>query len=126
MASPLTALAALISSNVQSLEAAYASAGAAFPSLDDPFAPTPLDFDPALAQTKQLIVAAAAQILAAVRSPIETLQERSQAMYWTATLGFVVDANVPEILRSAGPEVCFVSRIVVFQFPCSPGARAST
>ncbi|KAG5645605.1 hypothetical protein DXG03_005743 [Asterophora parasitica] len=101
---PLSALAAIISSNVKSLEAAYATHGADFPSLDDPFRPTPLDFDPTLHQTKALIVAAAAQILASVRSPIETLQEYAPGMYWTATLGFVVDANIPDILNEGGPE----------------------
>ncbi|KAF5387187.1 hypothetical protein D9615_001587 [Tricholomella constricta] len=111
MSTPLSALSNIISSHVQTLEAAYAKAGAEFPSLDDPFHPTPLDFDPALHQTKALIVAAAAQILATVRSPIEMLQEYSPGMYWTATLGFVVDTNIPDILNEGGPQGVHVKDI---------------
>ncbi|KAG6910307.1 hypothetical protein DXG01_011704 [Tephrocybe rancida] len=111
MASPLRALANLITTNVDALEAAYAEKGATFPSLDDPFRPTPLDFDPTLGPTKALIIAAAAQILATVCSPIEMLQEYSPGMYWTATLGFVVDANIPDILNEGGPEGVHVKDI---------------
>lgn len=111
MTSPLSALANIISSNAQNLEAAYAKSGAEFPSLDDPFRPTPLDFDPTLDQTKALIVAAAAQLLATVRSPIEMLQEYSPGMYWTATLGFVVDTNIPDILNEGGRQGVHVKDI---------------
>ncbi|KAG6888544.1 hypothetical protein C0995_007556 [Termitomyces sp. Mi166 len=104
MATPLSALTNLISINVAALEATYADKGVTFPSLDDPFVPTSLDFDPSLAPTKALIVAAAAQILATVRSPIEMLQEYSPGMYFTATLGFVVDTNIPDLLSKGGPE----------------------
>ncbi|RDB21483.1 4-O-methyltransferase 1 [Hypsizygus marmoreus] len=111
MTSPLTALVNIISSNVQSLEGAYAKAETPFPSLDDPFRPTLLDFDPSLAETRNLIVAAAAQLLATVRSPIEMLQDYAPGMYWTATLGFVVDVNVPDILKDAGPQGLHVKEI---------------
>lgn len=105
MTTPLTALATIITSNVQTLEAAYAQAGSTFPSLDDPFSPEPLDSDPSLKEMKKLIVAAAAQILATVRSPPETLMEYSPSTYLTMTLGFVVDTNIPDILKGAGPQV---------------------
>ncbi|KAG6817821.1 hypothetical protein H0H87_003229 [Tephrocybe sp. NHM501043] len=111
MATPLSALANLITTNVAALEAAYAEKGATFPSLNDPFQPTPLDFDPTLGPTKALIVAAAAQILATVRSPVEMLQEYSPGMYFTTTLGFVVDVNIPEILNEGGPEGVHVKDI---------------
>ncbi|KAG6861524.1 hypothetical protein C0995_015257 [Termitomyces sp. Mi166 len=110
MATPLSALANLISTNVAALEAAYAEKGAKFPSLDDPFRPT-MHFDPGLAPTKALIVAAAAQIIATVRSPIEMLQEYSPGMYFTATLGFIVDTNIPDILNEGGPEGVHVKDI---------------
>ncbi|KAG5336711.1 Sterigmatocystin 8-O-methyltransferase [Termitomyces sp. J132] len=111
MATSLSALANIIVTNVAALEAAYAEKGATFPSLDDPFRPTPMDFDTSLAPTKALIVAAAAQILACVRSPIETLQEYSPGMYLTATLGFVVDTNIPDILNEGNPEGVHVKDI---------------
>ncbi|KAG6843345.1 hypothetical protein H0H93_001316, partial [Arthromyces matolae] len=98
MSTPLSALAAIISNQVAALEAAYAEKSIPVPSLDAPFIPNPLDFDPSLAPTKAVIVAAAAQLLASVRSPIETLQEYGPGMYLSATLGFVVETNIPDIL----------------------------
>jgi len=104
MTSPLTALASIISSGVQTLESAYAKDGLNFPSLDDPFQPNHLTFDPALMDTTRLIVAAAAQIIATVRFPMETIQNDLMGMYTTALLGFAVEANVPDILKDAGPQ----------------------
>jgi hypothetical protein len=87
------------------LEETYAREGVTFPSLDAKFRPSALDRDPSVVQTERLIVAAAAQILATVRSPVETLHEYSPGLYWTATLGFVVDTNIPDILKEGGAQV---------------------
>ncbi|KAG5644030.1 hypothetical protein DXG03_009245 [Asterophora parasitica] len=111
MASQLRALSDIIAGNLSVLEAAYEQEGAQFPSLDDPFQPTPLDSDPLLAHTKQLIAAAAAQLVANVRSPVEMLQEYSPGMYLTVTLGLVVDTNVPDILSVAGHKGLHVNDI---------------
>ncbi|KAJ7026144.1 S-adenosyl-L-methionine-dependent methyltransferase [Mycena alexandri] len=102
--SPLAALAQLITAGVQTIEAAYAKQGIPYPSLDAPFQPTPLDFDPALFQTAHLIVAAASQLIATVRSPMETIQAYAASMHVTSTLGFVVDADIPDVLKDAGPQ----------------------
>ncbi|KAF7377776.1 4-O-methyltransferase 1 [Mycena sanguinolenta] len=104
MATPLATLAQLISTGVQTLEAAYAKQGIPYPSLDAPFQPTPLDFDPALFQTAHLIIAAASQLIATVRSPMETIQAYAASMHTTSTLGFVVDADIPDVLKDAGPK----------------------
>lgn len=106
MTTPLAELAQLISSGVKTLEDAYTKQGIPFPSLDAPFQPTPLDFDPALFQTAHLIVAAASQLIATVRSPMETVQAYAASMHVTSTLGFVVDADIPDVLRDAGSKVC--------------------
>jgi len=107
MADPLTALANIISTGVGALTKAYSQNGLQFPSLDDPFQPAPLsiDSDPSLVEHKALIAAAAAQILAMVRPPVETFLELSSGMYGTATCSFVVDTNIPDILKEAGPAV---------------------
>lgn len=107
MADPLTALANIISTGVGALTKAYSQNGLQFPSLDDPFKPAPLsiDSDPSLVEHKALIAAAAAQILAMVRPPVETILELSSGMYGTATCSFVVDTNIPDILKEAGPAV---------------------
>jgi hypothetical protein len=109
MASPLAALAQLITTGVETLEAAYAKQGIPYPSLDAPFQPTPLDFDPALFQTAHLIVAAASQLIATVRSPMETIQAYAASMHVTSTLGFVVDADIADVLKDAGSQVRILS-----------------
>ncbi|KAF5386557.1 hypothetical protein D9615_001582 [Tricholomella constricta] len=109
--SPLSALLSIISSGVQTLESAYSKDGLAFPSLDDPFRPTPLDQDAALAETRRLIVAAAAQLIATVRSPVEVLQEYAPGMYMTATLGFVEETNVADIIKEGGAQGLHVKAI---------------
>ncbi|KAG6845853.1 hypothetical protein H0H87_002544 [Tephrocybe sp. NHM501043] len=102
MSTPLSALVNLISINVAALEAAYTEKGASFPSLDDLYQPSPLDFDPALAQTKSVIVAAAAQLLATVRLPFEALHDYAPGAYFTSTLGFAVESNIPDIIQELG------------------------
>lgn len=108
MACPLTALANIISTEVDAVTKAYSQNGLQFPSLSDPSQPSPLDVDPSLVERKALIAAAAAQILAMVRPPVETFLEMSSGMYGTATTAFVVDTNIPDILKEAGPAVCLL------------------
>jgi hypothetical protein len=113
MTCPLDALVKIISSQVDTLKSAYFKDGGSFPSIDDPFVPTPLDGDPIVREAKQLIVAAAAQLIATVRSPVEVLREAAPAMYTSAALGFVEETNIVDILFEAGREVCvLIFRIV--------------
>jgi hypothetical protein len=66
--SSLSALSALISSGVASIEATYAKNGATFPSLDEPFkGPGPLDLE--VMESAALIIAAAGQLIATLRLP---------------------------------------------------------
>ncbi|KAJ7598769.1 S-adenosyl-L-methionine-dependent methyltransferase [Mycena floridula] len=102
MASPLQALVALITAQVENLEATYSKSQIPFPSLDEPFRPSPLDFDPKLAETRRLIVAAAAQLIATVRSPPEVLMEESTALYTTTNLTIVEEINISDVLAE-GP-----------------------
>ena len=103
--SPLAALAEIISQGVQNLESAYSKKGHSFPSLNEPFKPGPLDDDADVGNTTRLIVAAAYQIIATVRPPLETIMLQAPAMYMTATLGVVDDANIADVLKEAGPQV---------------------
>lgn len=103
--STLRTLAGIVSSGVESLEASYAEKGISFPTLADPFAPTPLDADLAVGMTARTIVAAAYQIIATVRAPPESIQEYATGSYSTAALGLVVDLNIANTLQEAGPQV---------------------
>lgn len=106
MADYLNALAEIISSNVKILSDAYTQDGHKFPSLDEPFAPTKSAEAAAVQEATRLIVAAAAQLTASVRSPLEVLLDQATGMYSTVMLAFANDHNVADLLKEAGPEVC--------------------
>jgi hypothetical protein len=107
MSDALKTLTEIISSQTDALQAVYAKAGAEVPSIDALFQPSPLEFDPKVNNIRQLIVAAASQLIATVQSPIEILQLQTGGMFQTATLAFVVDVNIPEVLKEAGPKVIY-------------------
>ncbi|KAI0035464.1 S-adenosyl-L-methionine-dependent methyltransferase [Vararia minispora EC-137] len=102
--SPLSALLALLTSSVQTLESAYAKQGLSYPSLDAPFAPSPLDTDAELNNIARLAVASAAQIIATIRGPLETIQETSTGAYGAAALSLIVDTHVANIIKEAGDD----------------------
>ena len=103
--SPLSALLSILTKSINTLESAYSEANLQYPSLDAPFAPTPLDGNPELIQATRHAVAAAAQIIATIRVPIETVQEYSTSSYAVASLNLVVETNVANILKAAGDQV---------------------
>ena len=105
MTSPLSALLSIISSGVHTLESVYSQHGSDFPSLDDPYKPETLEEDPAVVETTRLVVAAAAQLIAAARLPEDTIREHAPRMFTSSTISFVLETNVPDILHEAGPEV---------------------
>lgn len=105
MTSALRTLALTILSGVDAIEAAYSKAGVPLPSLDHPFSPSPLDEDAALIDAQRLVAIAAAQIVALARQPLESIQESVMSAYMTASLGFIVDVNIPDILKDAGSQV---------------------
>ncbi|KAE9406823.1 S-adenosyl-L-methionine-dependent methyltransferase [Gymnopus androsaceus JB14] len=104
MAEALKALVDIITTETTALLTAYETHKAEFPSLDEPFNPVADLLNPALVRTRQLIVAAATQLIATVQPPSEFLQDAAPAMFKPATLGFVMDVNIPEILMEAGPQ----------------------
>lgn len=68
--------------------------------------PTPLDDDQALAQTTRVLVAAAAQIIATVRPPMDTAQEYAPAMYVSAPFGIAVDIDASAAGAKTRAELC--------------------
>lgn len=102
---PLTELGNIVTSSIQTLETAYAKVGVPYPSLDEPFKPGPLDDDFALGQTTRVLIAAAYQIIATVRGPMETIQDYAPAMYLSSSLGVAVETNIPDIVKDSGLQV---------------------
>jgi hypothetical protein len=109
MTTELDALVSIIASGVHSLELIYSKRGARIPSLDDGYGPGPgavdLGDDPAVVDTAHLVVAAAAQLIAAVGAPEENIRELAPSMFVSSSLAFTVDTDVPDILDEAGPQV---------------------
>ncbi len=101
----LDALVDILSSQVKTFQTAYADVGQPVPSIDEPWRPSALDADPALIQTRKLIVAAAYQFISTIRSPIEIMQEGGFAAFTSVALAYVEDNNIVDILIEAGPQV---------------------
>jgi hypothetical protein len=75
MSTPLSALSSILSSGITTIESTYAKHGTTFPSIDEPFRPAPFEDDEALCQTIDLVIAAAAQLIALVKPPPRTVAE---------------------------------------------------
>lgn len=67
MYTPFSAISNILSSGISSIESTYAKHGAAFPSIDEPFQPGPLDEDEDLSKTIDHVIAAAAQLIALIK-----------------------------------------------------------
>lgn len=106
MADPLKALVEIISTQTEILQAAYARSGEETPSINAPFQPdNPLEFEDSITQARYLIVAAAKQLIATVQSPVDFLPIKVNGMYDTVAITFLIDVNVPEIMKETGPNV---------------------
>jgi hypothetical protein len=98
MSDALTALVSIISSNVKDIQSLYQKENIEIPSLDEPFSPNALDDNPQVTKAIKLVTAAAAQLIATLGNPSDTVRELTPSMYLSATIGFVVDVDVPDIL----------------------------
>ncbi|KAF9465682.1 S-adenosyl-L-methionine-dependent methyltransferase [Collybia nuda] len=98
---PLSALLNIINTSTNELQSLYTKNGSQFPSLDATYKPGPLDEDAKAIELSKLVVAAANQLIATVRSPKDTLWELVPSMYMSAAIGFAVDVDIPEILNEA-------------------------
>ena len=122
----LRALSDLIKSSVDKIEALCVERGSTYPSLDTPFSPQSdaPRMIPDVIEEGVIIVAASAQLIAAVRPPpvgmigqafqvrelfIFTMHYTKQLFsqfHVSSCLRAAIQLHVPEILRDAGPKVC--------------------
>ncbi|KAF7299982.1 hypothetical protein MKEN_01320300 [Mycena kentingensis (nom. inval.)] len=116
--SELTSLRALVSimaDAVDTIERVYAEKETALPSLDGQHNPRDasemLRVDSEVALASRKIIAAAAQITAEVRSPIETIALTAVAFHSASALRITSELNVVEVLREAGPEGMHVKEL---------------
>ncbi|KAJ6602649.1 O-methyltransferase [Mycena vulgaris] len=117
MASPsaLRQLSDIIANAVSQIEADYAKASAPLPSLDEPFNPTnpaeAIGMNPSVMTASSLVIAAAAQITAAVSNPALAIINDSLQFHLSSCLRAAATLNVVEILREAGPNGLDVEKI---------------
>ncbi|KAJ6572134.1 O-methyltransferase [Mycena capillaripes] len=104
----LRRLANMINESLDVMEGVFARSGTPFPSLDDPFNPThPSEIkqrDPEVAAAALNIVAATAQLSAAVSTPGISLWNASNAFLISSCARVAAELNVAELLRDAGPD----------------------
>ncbi|KAA1468514.1 O-methyltransferase [Dentipellis sp. KUC8613] len=109
----LKALSDLIKSNIDRIEAASKSTSLEFPSPWTPFTP-PSEAGrmiPDVVDATTQVVAAASQLIAAVRPPPLTIISMGYSFYVPAALRVVVEAHVSEFLREAGKQGAHVKDI---------------
>ncbi|KAK7065068.1 O-methyltransferase [Favolaschia claudopus] len=107
--SPLRLLVELISNNVEALETRLFSEGLQFPLLADPYDPKNpverlLSENPAMLEATSVIVAAASQLVAMVRSPVQTMMEGSLLFHLPSCIRAAIESNMVEIIRDSGPQ----------------------
>ncbi|KAG5641678.1 hypothetical protein DXG03_004442 [Asterophora parasitica] len=113
MTSPLHQLLNVLTESVSDLEDACAASGTAIPDLYTPFHPTSEAFrgNPKAAEAANIISAAALQIEAILTPPQVSLYHIVSGHWKSTALRVVLESNVTEILREAGPEGLHVNDI---------------
>lgn len=123
MSTELNTLVDLIANQVRVIGELCSSKDAIVPSVDDASTVTPnVVKEPGFVQAADLAIAAATRLIATLRDPDITLHKtasgvrlfvviavqwsRSLQMYGSALLNIVVEANITEALKEAGPQVC--------------------
>ncbi|KAF7314008.1 S-adenosyl-L-methionine-dependent methyltransferase [Mycena chlorophos] len=105
--SPLRALLNIISTSVDAIDAAYASANLPHPSLDAPYDPhapgEALRSDPGVAAAAKNIIGAAAQMIAELEHPFQGVTSTAYAFHQAAAISIASHLDLSEILHDAGP-----------------------
>jgi hypothetical protein len=78
--SQLRALLNIISTGIDEVENAYAAENKSFPTLDDPWSPESISLEEKLANTQNLVAAAAYQLQMLMLQPVQALVEASMGV----------------------------------------------
>lgn len=106
--SPLRALVNILSNAVDGIEGVYEKNGATFPNLDAPYTPSPLEHDPQVMGLTAVLLGAAFQLMMTVGTPIENITTTYTCqMYMTASLRYVVETSIADVLKEGDPKVRF-------------------
>ncbi|THU98968.1 S-adenosyl-L-methionine-dependent methyltransferase [Dendrothele bispora CBS 962.96] len=113
MTSALLALAQIISDNVRDIDNVYTQHGLSYPTLNEPNSRSefPWENDSSLLEKKKLIIAAAAQLIATVHSPVDILKQAAASAYMTAAVGFAADIGLANVLKDVDREGMHINSI---------------
>ncbi|KIK51637.1 hypothetical protein GYMLUDRAFT_78142 [Collybiopsis luxurians FD-317 M1] len=113
--SSLRALAQIITDSIDVIEGRLTNASETFPSLDEPFDPSTsvesILVEPEMSRATSLIIAAAAQLTAAVRRPFQTIMDDALSFHLSWCVRAAIDGSLVEIVREAGPQGIHVNDI---------------
>ncbi|KAI0318584.1 S-adenosyl-L-methionine-dependent methyltransferase [Amylostereum chailletii] len=111
--SKMPALVSIIQGSVDAIEKAVEAQSLEFPSLATPFTPQSEAARnlPEVAQASALLVSAATQLVAAARSPEQSMTVVTFQHALSSALRVAIEANVVEVLREAGPQGAHVNDI---------------
>ncbi|KLO13199.1 S-adenosyl-L-methionine-dependent methyltransferase [Schizopora paradoxa] len=113
MAENLKALAALINDAVANIDSRCVELESPFPSLHTPISPDapPARADQVVSDNVSILLSAATQLIASVKSPHTYIFNAACAYYLPSSIRVATDSHVPEILANAGPEGMHVNEI---------------
>ncbi|KIK56925.1 hypothetical protein GYMLUDRAFT_75954 [Collybiopsis luxurians FD-317 M1] len=113
--SSLRALAQIITGSIDVIERRLTDASETFPSLDESFDPTTnvesILAEPEMSRATSLIIAAAAQLTAAVRRPLQTIMDNCLSFHLSWCVRAAIDGSFVEIVREAGQRGIHVNDI---------------
>ncbi|KAF8917304.1 O-methyltransferase [Mucidula mucida] len=112
---PLRLLADIITESVDRIEAHLDEVGVEFPNMDAPYDPSsPAEkalLDEKVLLSQKLVIAAAAQLLATVRQPVQTVVDYGQHIHIPSAIRAMSESCIVEIVRDAGPKGIHVNDI---------------
>ncbi|KAE9386357.1 O-methyltransferase [Gymnopus androsaceus JB14] len=113
--SSLRLLGQIITDSIDIIERRMADASLSFPSLDEPFNSTSkvesVLVEPDMSKATSHIIAAAAQLTATVRRPVQTIMDDALAFHLSWCIRAAIDGSLVEIVREAGPQGIHINDI---------------
>ncbi|KAJ7752262.1 O-methyltransferase [Mycena olivaceomarginata] len=106
--SDLRVLGELILDSIETIESRFSHEDIDFPALANPFngecKAESILLEPEISTARSYIVAAASQLIAMVRSPVQTMVENGLVFHLPSCIRAAVESNVVEIIREAGSQ----------------------
>ncbi|KAJ7090732.1 O-methyltransferase [Mycena belliarum] len=114
MASTLIELSDIISSSVAAIDARCKALSRTYPNLNNPTnseEDESLEHDSEIVAVTNIVLAAAAQLIASVQLPSRAILDTSRSFVLSAAMSAISESATAEIIREAGPQGCHIHEI---------------